>query len=52
VNIAEKILAAHADKKEVSTGEFLSVRVDMVLSSAKAYLNALNRLMAARNKVG
>jgi len=33
LNIAEKILAAHADKKEVSPGEFVNVRVDMVLSN-------------------
>jgi 3-isopropylmalate/(R)-2-methylmalate dehydratase large subunit len=33
LNIAEKILAAHAGKKEVSPGEFISARVDMVLSN-------------------
>jgi 3-isopropylmalate/(R)-2-methylmalate dehydratase large subunit len=33
VNIAEKILAAHADKKEVSPGEFINVRVDMILAN-------------------
>ena len=33
MNIAEKILAAHADKKEVWPGELINVRVDMVLSN-------------------
>jgi 3-isopropylmalate/(R)-2-methylmalate dehydratase large subunit len=33
VNLAEKILAAHTDKKEVSPGEFINVRVDMILSN-------------------
>jgi 3-isopropylmalate/(R)-2-methylmalate dehydratase large subunit len=33
VNLSEKILAAHADKKEVSPGEFVNVRVDVVLSN-------------------
>jgi 3-isopropylmalate/(R)-2-methylmalate dehydratase large subunit len=33
LNICEKILAAHAGKKEVSPGEFINVRVDMVLSN-------------------
>jgi 3-isopropylmalate/(R)-2-methylmalate dehydratase large subunit len=33
LNIAEKILAAHAAKKEVSPGEFINVRVDMVVSN-------------------
>ena len=33
MNISEKILAAHADKKEVSPGEFINVRVDMVVSN-------------------
>jgi 3-isopropylmalate/(R)-2-methylmalate dehydratase large subunit len=33
LNLAEKILAAHADRKEVNPGEFINVRVDMVLSN-------------------
>jgi 3-isopropylmalate/(R)-2-methylmalate dehydratase large subunit len=33
LNIAEKILAAHAGKKEVAPGEFVNVRVDLVLSN-------------------
>ncbi len=33
MNIAEKILAAHADRKEVWPGELINVRVDMVLSN-------------------
>lgn len=33
MNIAEKILAAHAGNKEVSPGEFISCKVDMVLSN-------------------
>ncbi|MFH1647196.1 MAG: 3-isopropylmalate dehydratase large subunit [Chloroflexota bacterium] len=33
LNLSEKILAAHADKREVSPGEFINVRVDMVLSN-------------------
>ena len=33
LNIAEKILAAHSGKKKVSHGEFLNVRVDLVLAN-------------------
>ncbi len=33
MNLTEKILAAHADKKEVSPGEFLNVRVDMIVAN-------------------
>jgi 3-isopropylmalate/(R)-2-methylmalate dehydratase large subunit len=33
VNIAEKILAAHAGKESVVPGEFINVRVDMILSN-------------------
>jgi 3-isopropylmalate/(R)-2-methylmalate dehydratase large subunit len=33
VNLAEKILAAHAGKNEVAPGEFISTAVDMVLSN-------------------
>lgn len=33
MTIVEKILAAHTGKKSVSPGEFLSVKVDMVLSN-------------------
>jgi len=33
VNLAEKILAAHTDKNEVSPGEFINVRVDMILAN-------------------
>jgi 3-isopropylmalate/(R)-2-methylmalate dehydratase large subunit len=33
VNLAEKILAAHAGKKEVSPGEFINARVDMIVSN-------------------
>ncbi len=33
MNLAEKILAAHAGKKEVAPGEFINARVDMVLSN-------------------
>ncbi len=33
MNLAEQILAAHADKKEVSPGEFINARVDMILSN-------------------
>jgi 3-isopropylmalate/(R)-2-methylmalate dehydratase large subunit len=33
LNLAEKILAAHADKKEVSPGEFVNVRVDTILAN-------------------
>jgi 3-isopropylmalate/(R)-2-methylmalate dehydratase large subunit len=31
LTLAEKILAAHSDKKKVSPGEFLNVRVDLIL---------------------
>jgi len=33
LTLAEKILAAHTDKKKVSPGEFLNVRVDLVMSN-------------------
>jgi len=33
MTLAEKILAAHAGKKEVSAGEFINCRVDLVLSN-------------------
>jgi 3-isopropylmalate/(R)-2-methylmalate dehydratase large subunit len=33
LNLAEKILAAHTDKKEVSPGEFINARVDMIVSN-------------------
>jgi 3-isopropylmalate/(R)-2-methylmalate dehydratase large subunit len=33
VTLAEKILAAHSDKKKVSPGEFINVRVDLVMSN-------------------
>ena len=33
MTLAEKILAAHSDKKKVSPGEFLNVRVDLILAN-------------------
>jgi 3-isopropylmalate/(R)-2-methylmalate dehydratase large subunit len=33
VNLASKILAAHTDRKEVSPGELVNVRVDMILAN-------------------
>ena len=33
MTLAEKILAAHTDKKEVIPGEFLNVRVDLILAN-------------------
>jgi len=33
LNLAEKILVAHTDKKEVRPGEFINVRVDLVLAN-------------------
>jgi len=33
LNLAEQILAAHTDKKEVTPGEFINVRVDMIVSN-------------------
>lgn len=33
MTLAEKILANHTDKKEVSPGEFLNVRVDLILAN-------------------
>jgi 3-isopropylmalate/(R)-2-methylmalate dehydratase large subunit len=33
LTLAEKILAAHAGKKRVSPGEFLNVRVDLILAN-------------------
>ena len=33
MNLAEKILAAHTDRKQVSPGEFVNARVDVVLSN-------------------
>ncbi len=47
MNLAEKILAAHAGKKEVTPGEFINARVDMVLSNditAPIAINEFRRL--------
>ena len=33
MTLAKQILAAHADKEEVSSGEFISVRVDLILAN-------------------
>jgi 3-isopropylmalate/(R)-2-methylmalate dehydratase large subunit len=33
LTLAEKILAAHSDKKRVSPGEFINVRVDLILAN-------------------
>jgi 3-isopropylmalate/(R)-2-methylmalate dehydratase large subunit len=33
LNLAEKILAAHADKREVVPGEFINVRVDLIVAN-------------------
>jgi 3-isopropylmalate/(R)-2-methylmalate dehydratase large subunit len=33
LTLAEKILAAHTDKKKVSPGEFINVRVDLILAN-------------------
>jgi len=33
LNLTEKILAAHADKREVSPGEFVNVMVDMIVAN-------------------
>ncbi len=33
MTLAEKILAAHSDRKKVSPGEFINVRVDLVLAN-------------------
>jgi 3-isopropylmalate/(R)-2-methylmalate dehydratase large subunit len=33
LTLAEKILAAHADRKKVSPGEFINARVDMILAN-------------------
>ncbi len=33
MNLAEKILATHADKKTVSPGEFIDVRVDLIMAN-------------------
>jgi 3-isopropylmalate/(R)-2-methylmalate dehydratase large subunit len=51
LNLAEKILAAHADKKEVSAGEFINVRVDMIVSNditAPIAIREFRRLGVAR----
>ena len=33
MTLAEKILAAHADRKKVSPGEFINVRIDLILAN-------------------
>jgi 3-isopropylmalate/(R)-2-methylmalate dehydratase large subunit len=33
LNLVEKILAVHADRKEVTPGEFVTVRVDLIVSN-------------------
>ncbi len=51
MNLAEKILAAHADKKVISPGEFINVRVDMVLSNditAPIAINEFRRIGVSR----
>jgi 3-isopropylmalate/(R)-2-methylmalate dehydratase large subunit len=51
LNLAEKILAAHADKDEVSPGEFINVRVDMIVSNditAPIAIREFRRLGVAR----
>ena len=44
MTIAEKILAAHADRKEVKPGEFLWCRVDATAASASTQLDTLYEL--------
>ena len=47
MNIAEKILAAHAGKKQIAPDEFINPRVDMVLSNditAPIAINEFRRL--------
>jgi len=47
LNLAEKILAAHADRDEVTPGEFINVRVDMIVSNditAPIAINEFRRL--------
>jgi 3-isopropylmalate/(R)-2-methylmalate dehydratase large subunit len=47
LTLAEKILATHADKKKVSRGEFLNVRVDLILANditAPIAIREFNRL--------
>ncbi len=51
MNIAEKILAAHAGKNEVGPGEFINARVDLVLSNditAPIAIREFKRLGVAR----
>ncbi len=51
MNIAEKILAAHADKNQVDPGEFINPRVDMILSNditAPIAINEFRRLGVKR----
>jgi 3-isopropylmalate/(R)-2-methylmalate dehydratase large subunit len=33
LNLAEKILAAHADKKEVAPGDFITIQVDLIVAN-------------------
>ena len=33
MNLTEKILAAHTDRKDVTPGEFINARVDMIVSN-------------------
>lgn len=33
MNLAEKILAAHSDKKELAPGEFINASVDVILAN-------------------
>jgi 3-isopropylmalate/(R)-2-methylmalate dehydratase large subunit len=51
LNIAEKILAAHAAKKQVTPGEYINSRADMVLSNditAPIAINEFRRLGVAK----
>ena len=33
MTLVEKILAAHSDKKEVTPGDFINARVDLILAN-------------------
>jgi 3-isopropylmalate/(R)-2-methylmalate dehydratase large subunit len=51
VNLVEKILAAHSGRDEVSPGEFINVRVDMIVSNditAPIAIREFRRLGVAR----
>ena len=48
MTLAEKILAAHCDEKEVHPGQFISARVDIVMASELSGIVTIEEFENAR----